>query len=269
MSSKSLGQITYKRPLRLCNMEELAAHQRSTQAGGGVLFARNPDGEQKTIARQHILDMFTPQAWPGRLNMLTMPGVDWRFERKLLGSREPGWMRRRTPYRTHFTAVENDRAIYYAGASQMPGIETPNALVKPVKRGKFQFAEQALKTRYTSFFFANVDDLLQYEWEPAPYREHEQVGWDAAWLDYTGPLSKERLSYIQHFYERAVRSILIVTALKARWNRDTVTAIERAGGHSEWLRKHLPGEVLHDLEYFDTSPMAQFAVRRTDVPATT
>ena len=91
--------------------------------------------------------------------------------------------------------------------------------------------------------------------------------WDAVWLDYTGPLTKERLKLISNFYESSVHSVLVVTALKARWNRETSDAIARCGGHSEWLCKHLQGEVLHDLEYFDTSPMAQFAIRKERTPA--
>ena len=55
----------------------------------------------------------------------------------------------------------------------------------------------------------------------------------------------------------------VVTALKARWNRETSDAIGRAGSHGAWMRKQLPGDVLHDIEYQDgASPMAQIALRR-------
>lgn len=263
MSFKSIGQVAAYKPLHRCNMEELAAHYgHSYDPGGGVLFARKADGEEKAKARQLILDHFSVEKWPNRLNMLTMPSVSWRFERQLLAAREPGWLRRSKPRTVHFTSVENDRAIYYAGASQMPGTETPNALIWPVKKGKFNFAEMGLKTRYASFFFANVDDFISHEFTLDPYREGSRVGWDAAWLDYTGPLTVERLRAISKFYERFISDTLIVTVLKARWNKDTGRAILKAGGHSAWLNSHLPGDVLHDIEYFDTSPMAQFAVRK-------
>lgn len=259
---KTIGQVAQYKPIARLGMEELAEWQRTAKPSGGVLFARNAEGDEKTKARQLILDLFALDAWDRPLNMLTMPGVHWRFERKLLGSREPGWLKRKTPKKTHFTGVENDRAIFFAGSAQMPGLETPHALVKPVKRERFPFAEHAIKTRHASFFFANVDDLMIHDWQPAPYRDREQVGWDAVWLDYTGPLSIRRLAAIRQFYRRAVREVLIITALKARWDRDTSNAIERCGSHSEWLRERLSGEVLHDVEYFDTSPMAQFAIRK-------
>lgn len=252
---RSIGQIAYQKPLRFCGMEELAARQHNINPSGGILFARasEHDREQKKTARQRILDLFAPTIWPGHLRMFTMPGIQWRFERLLLGAREPGWLqhRRNTPQRTHFTCAENDRAIYYAAVSQMPGIHAEHPL-KPIRR--FAFAEMGHKTHYAAMFLANIDDVMMADWDH---------GWDAVWLDYTGPLSIKRLRIIERFYRSsAVHHILIVTALRARWERDTQVAIEKAGGHSEWLRKHLPGDVLHDLEYQDTVPMTQFAVRK-------
>jgi hypothetical protein len=262
MSSRSIGQVANYKPLAQCSMEELAAHQRGIDPEGGILFARKPDGEGKVKARELVTDIFKRKNWDRPLNMLTLPSLNWRFERALLDAREPGWRRHKYPSITHFTGVENDRAIYYSGATQMPGVETPKALIRPIKRYKFPFAEMAMKSRFVSFFFANVDDLMAHKWEPAPYRDQEQTGWDAAWLDYTGPMTVERLRVIADFYQTFIKEVLIVTVLKARWNKVTSEAILRAGGHSAWLAKHLPGEVLHDIEYTDTSPMAQFAVRR-------
>jgi hypothetical protein len=160
-------------------------------------------------------------------------------------------MRAAYPRRTLFTSVENDRAIYFGAAAQMPGLHTPNSTVKRIR--PHSFAEMGIKTHYGAFFFANVDDMMACkEWKN---------GWDAVWLDYTGPLTVKRLKLIQHFHQHLVRNTLIVTALKGRWNSNTSEAVDRAGGHSEWLRAHLPGEVLHDIEYLDTVPMSQFAVR--------
>ena len=248
----SIGQVAYRRPIAQLGMEELAARQREIAPSGGVLFARNADGDEKVEARQRVLDLFHPDRWPERLHILTMPSVQWRFERKLLATREEGWMRRAKPASTYFTACENDRAIFYASVAQMPGLHTPEAELKKIK--PFQFAETGMKTRYASLFFANVDELMGHNnWND---------GWDAAWLDYTGPLTVERLALIKRFYHAYISSTLVVTALKSRFNQTTTNAIARAGGHSEWLRKHLDGEVLHDFEYFDTSSMAQFAVKK-------
>jgi hypothetical protein len=248
---KSIGQVAAYKPLYGCNIEELAAMLQHTQPSGGMLFARNPDREAKDAARQKILDLFTPAEKPGHLRILTMPGLDWRFERKLLGSREGDWMRKAGPGRTGITAVENDRYIYYSAVTTMPGLNTRRALTRFLPPESF--AERTTRTKFLNeFHFANVDDLMR----------ETTKRWDAVWLDYTGPLTVERLRLIARFYNESVRDTLIVTALKARYNRETSDAIDRAGGHSEWLRKYLPGEILHDIEYFDTSPMAQFAVRR-------
>lgn len=254
---KTIGQVATYKPLSRCSIEELAAHQNIIDPSGGILFARKPDGDEKVKARHLVLDLFSAAKWDRSLNMLTLPGLHWRFERLLLASREQGWMNRSSPRGTHFTGVENDRAIYYSATTQMPGVETPRRLIKPLR--PFPFAEMGYKSRYASFFFANIDDFLQHDWTPTGY--HDTSGWDAAWLDYTGPLNVERLKAIGSFYKKYIRGTLIVTALKARWNKVTSEAILKSGGHSAWLGKHLPGEVLHDIEYFDTSPMAQFAVR--------
>jgi hypothetical protein len=241
---------SYK-PLYRCDIEELAAIQQ-VRPSGGVLFARNPEREQKDAARQQIIDLFTGDAHPDTLSILTMPGLDWRFERKLFGAREGDWMRKAGPQRTRITSIENDRFIYYSAVHKMPGTDTKRPLV--VHLQPEPFAERTIKTKFISkFHFANVDDLMAETTET----------WDAAWLDYTGPLTVERMRLIARFYERSVRSTLVLTTLKARYNRETSNAVERAGGHSEWVRKHLPGDVLHDLEYFDTSPMAQIAVRKS------
>jgi hypothetical protein len=244
------------------NMETLAAETRGSPVSGGVMFARTAMRNEKEQAREQILELFLPERWSQPLFMLTMPGVHWRFERLLLGRREVGWMRKRSPSQTHFTSAENDRAIYFAAAGQIPGLHTPDALLKKLRH--YPFAEYGIKTRYGSFFFANIDDMLAYDWNAASIERGNGPGrgWDAVWLDYTGPMSIERLNLIATFYQRYVKHILIITALKARWNRDTSAAVVRAGGHSKWLCAQLPGDVLHDIEYQDTVPMAQIAIRK-------
>lgn len=247
---KTLRQVSTYKPLYRCDVEELAAQQ-LVRPSPGVLFARNPNRDEKDAARQKILDLFTRDARPELLRFLTMPGLDWRFERKLLGKREGNWFRLAGSQRTRITSIENDRFIYYSAVHKMPGLHTRRPLTKILHPASF--AERTVATKFIDkFHFANIDDLMN---------ETEQ-SWDVAWLDYTGPLTVERLRLIARFYDRSIRDTLIVTALRARYNKATSLAVERAGGHSEWLRKHLPGEVLHDIEYFDTSPMAQFAIRK-------
>jgi hypothetical protein len=252
VAGKPIGEVANYKPVSQCSMEELAARQRTIKPSSGVLFARNADGEEKQAARQQVLDLFHPNKWNRPLHILTMPSVQWRFERLLLAAREEGWFRRSFPSRTVIMGVENDRAIYFAGIAQMPGLHTPDALMKRVT--KFPFAEQAVKTKYATSVFATIEDVMAHDWEHP---------WDAAWLDYTGQLTAERMDLIAQFYKRCISEVLVVTALKARWDKNANDAIDAAGGYFQWLRRRLPGEVLHELDYYDTSPMAQFAVRKT------
>ncbi len=260
-TARTIGQITARRALRDCNLEELAAYQLGRNGGrndGGIAFARNTDGEAKTRARQMILDLVSIEAWPTPLRILSMPGIDWRFERKLLGNREPGWMSGRLhPKLTRLTCIENDRLVYYGATVSIPGLESKNGGLR--MQNKPDWAERTVKTNFIHrFHFANVDELMEDSNNGGLQGRHI---FDVVWLDYTGPMTIERMKIIEKFYARSVRKILIVTALKARWNKATGNAIERAGGHSMWMRKHLLGEVLHDIEYMDTSPMIQFAIQ--------
>lgn len=239
------------KPLATCGMEELAAHQRHVVPKNGVLFARKADGEEKIAARQRVLDLFAPDVWTGRLHMLTMPGLKWRFERLLLGMRELGWTRSVRPRGTYFTSVEQQRSLYYAGVEQMPGMATPETVVKTLRN--FSFAEHGLKTNYASYFLADIDEFMLYE----PWDQ-----WDAVWLDYTGPLSVRRLDIIQRFYQKHISGILIVTALASRFDETTTAAVHQAGSYIDWIIKKIDGDVLHAFEYFDTSAMVQVAIRK-------
>jgi hypothetical protein len=257
---RTIDGVAERKPLARCNMEEVAAYQRAIEhrgPSGGVLFARTEDREQKEEARKLILRLCGGIEWPGRLTILTMPGLDWMFERQLLGYRETKWTTAMEhPARTHIYSVEVDRAIYFGAIDKMPGRLTRNAVLS-VKKPPY-FAEHSVKTFFIKrFYLANVDHLMQ-----EALRDLDPLHFDVAWLDYTGPLSIERVKLIAAFFKRCVDFTLIVTALKARWNRETSDAIERAGGHSQWLREHLPGEVLHDIEYQDTVPMEQYAIRK-------
>ena len=254
---KTIDGVTARIPLHRCNMEELAAYQRSIEPSPGVMFHRNADRQKKEAARSLILRLCGGIEWPHRLTILTMPGIDWMFERHLLGYRETKWTTDLVhAARTRIFSIENDRAIYFAAINKMPGRTTLDGTVY-VKTPPY-FAEHAVKTNFIQrFFLANVDNLME-----EALRDIDPPHYDVAWLDYTGPLSIKRLRTIAAFYQRVVNSILIITALKARWDRDTSNAVERAGGHSQWLRDHLSGEILHDLEYQDTVPMAQFAIRK-------
>jgi len=246
--SQSLRQVATYKPIHKCSLEELATIQRVSPSGG-VLFSQKERRAQKDIARKMVLDLFTLDNRKESLKILTMPSLDWRFEQKLLGKREGDWFNKSGPSNTQITSCENDRYIFYSASQKIPGISTPNSLIT-INRAP-SFAEQSIKTKFVdSFYLANVDDLMA---------ETDQK-WDAVWLDYTGPLSVSRLKIISDFYHRCVRETLVVTALKARWSRSVSRTIESHGGYFGWIKSSLPGRVLHEHEYFDSSPMAQFAV---------
>lgn len=242
--------IPYK-PLSQCSLEELAAQQamndRRRQVGG-VAFARKEDGDGKREARQAIADMLTLEAHPESLSMLTMPGIGWHFEGKLLKLREPDWRNQPMTTKLHLTCAENDRFVYYSAVTRMPGKHT---LMRSLDRPAY--AERAMGNGViNSYQFANVDDLMQ-----------SGCTFDYAWLDYTGPLSIARMKVIRKFWSESIRHTLIVTSLKARWNRETSDAIARKGGLLDWLRPQLPGAVRHEIEYQDgASPMTQFAIAK-------
>lgn len=260
MSTRSLHEIAAPRPLSRCGLEELAVHQITATPSGGVLFARKKERGEKDEARRYIVDLLGDvEAFP-TLSVLTLPGLEWKFENKLLGRREGNWAGkdRPGPTRTTLTCIENDRSIYHAAIMQMPGMkhwrnaQRTNPPIKVLQAPSF--AERAIANPWVDgFYFGNVDDLMRSDTRM----------FDAAWLDYTGPLTCERVALIRQFFEKRVRHVLVVTALRARWTRETSDAITRAGGHSAWFLRGMRADVLHDINYQDgPSPMAQIAVAK-------
>jgi hypothetical protein len=246
--------IPYK-PLTRCGLEELEAQQRfnerSGRCSGGVAFARkdnNEDCPEKDAARSAILSLLTLDKMPERVSVLSMPGLSWRFESALLKQRDQNWRLKETTEKVDLMCVENDRFIYYSAATKMPG--NVGRLVRSLPRPIF--AERAIGNGIVSrYALANVDDLMA----------EGQEAFDVAWLDYTGPLSLARMKLIQGFFKSSVRRVLIVTALKARWNAETSRVITRHGGCLAWMQARLRAQVLHAIEYQDgLSPMVQIAV---------
>lgn len=263
MTSKSIGEVAAYRPLTRCGLEELAMHQITANPSGGVMFARKKERGEKDEARRHIIDLLGDVERFPQLSILTLPGLDWKFENKLLGRREGDWYgaASKGPARTRFTCLESDRSIYHAAITQMPGMKRwpnrrhgENPMISVLSPESY--AERAIRNVWIDqFAFGNVDDLMRADGE----------SFDAAWLDYTGPLSTERLSLIRKFFATRVRSVLVVTSLRARWNRETSDCITRAGGLSAWFMRAVPGDVLHDLNYQDgPSPMSQICVRKVE-----
>lgn len=245
-----LHRIPYK-PLSACGLDELAAEvaaKRQRAIVGGVAFARKEEQDEKSLARRKVIDLLTIRRFPRKISILSMPGLKWVFEAQLLARREPLWRERNWLAKTRFTCVENDRFVYYSATMQLPG--RSQSYVKYLDRPPY--AECMIGQRIIKrYIFANVDDLIQ----------DTNECFDVAWLDYTGPLTVERMTIIERFWSDRVRGILVVTSLKARWNSQTSRTIAKHGSCLEWIRSRLPGHVYHTLEYQDGhSPMVQFAV---------
>lgn len=245
--------IPYK-ALSRCGIDELAVQQqwneRAGKATGGMLFARKEDHAEKDEARRAILNMLTLEKSLECLSVLSMPGMTWEFERRLLGQRECRWSGRSYAGNVRLTCVENDRFIYYSALTKIP--RNAQCVIRALPAPSY--AECTMGHGFVDrYIFANVDDLMQ----------HSDETFDVAWLDYTGPLSVARMKIIQRFWRDRVRSKLIITSLKARWNRETADTIVRNGGCMNWMRKRLPGTELHAMEYQDgASPMIQIALSK-------
>ena len=197
---RTIDGVAEHKPLSRCNMEEIAAYQRAIERrghghgpSGGVMFARTEEREQKEQARKLILRLCGGIEWPGRLTILTMPGLDWMFERQLLGYRETKWTTQMEhPARTRIYSIENDRAIYYGAIDKMPGRLTHNALLS-VKSPPY-FAQHSVKTLFVKrFYLADVDHLMHGRCEgdvrpghpcdpraPAAAGDHHALGLDVA-----------------------------------------------------------------------------------------
>lgn len=208
----------------------------------GVAYARGMHVEKST-ARRAVRGLFTRQMWPKSLSILTMPGLDWTFEDALLRSREGNFYDHRGergPRRTFITAIERTEAIYRAAVKKMPG------LLNGLKQKESPpYATASLKTpQIMRFHRCEFERLADH------YVKHREHGFDAAWLDFTGPLTNDLMDLMTVFFHAAIRWRLVVTSLAARWPAGTRDA----------FRWHpYPANRLWTMTYADNSPMVQVA----------
>ncbi len=221
----------------------------------GLRYARRIEQTEKSIARNRILSLFSPKRWPGNLNILTMPALDWTFERALLAGRERSYSQKIR--RTYLTSVESSPAIWTAALRNIPGGDTSLTLALP----RPSFAKQVARTHIIGRFFqCTIEDLALQQTD----REY-----DAAWIDLTGPLTDRRVAALAALWDRT-NCYLIVTSLRARWTGQLRTDLAAHGGDlGELLMERLPGAVAaSQYTYADRSPMHQVVLarylRRTD-----
>lgn len=216
----------------------------------GVHFARRESDTAKAKARGrvlHYIQRFHEKR--RRLNILTMPGVDWTFEKALIGAREHGGGKRYPRY-TFITAVESSHAVWTAALVTMPlGF---GALITdlPTPTG----VTAAVRSKVISrFYCCDVEDYINSD---------TMYPLDAAWLDFCGPITERRLQAINVLWERRGVKTLVVTSLKARWPRETAQAVKRDGLLSTIVAATPKASVIAEHEYRDGSPMHQVVLRQ-------
>lgn len=216
----------------------------------GVRFARRPERVSKSFARGRVLSDIAKWHAPRLpLRILTMPGVGWSFERSLIDAREHG-RGKRHPRNTHITAIEQSTPVWTASLLNMPGRGLGMDMSLPCP----EFASAAMRTFTISRFFkCSFEDLACSDYE---YWFH------AAWVDLCGPITVRRLEALGRFWERSLRSTLILTSLRARWTPEIADAVHSEGIAALLLRHLSNGMVMSEFEYMDGSPMHQITVRK-------
>jgi hypothetical protein len=219
---------------------------------GGISYARRQVQVEKFDARNRVLHHFRQSATGGRnkaLNILTMPGLDWRFERALIADREHGRGRIR-PRSTFITAIESSHPVYIMGLRKMPGADASLSTAVSCP----PWARAAAKSYTIMRYFLTTFESLAANEDRLPY--------DGAWIDLTGPITVPRLEALGQLWRR-IRRCLIVTSLNARWPANAGAEIANAGGLAEALMERMDGALAtENFVYRDTSPMSQITFHR-------
>lgn len=219
----------------------------------GITYARRAQQSAKQIARNKILSLFSRDAWPGPLSILTMPSLDWAFEWGLIHARERGRaMTGKMPRRTYITSLERNPAIFHAALRRMPSAH----LHMDCRMTTPAFARSVTRTSQIGRFYnCSLEDFV-----PGMTEHFPKWTFGAAWIDLTGPLTEPMLQTLELLWARTHR-ILIVTSLKARWPKGISDEIASLDGPTELLLSRLPWSVpLQEHEYRDGSPMHQVAL---------
>lgn len=214
---------------------------RNRSCTSGITFARKAKTSSKNAARIEAIKWFNHENFPDPMRIVTMPGVNWIFEREL-------W-RDRNFKCTYFESCEIDEAIYRAALFQIPrkfedwsirGHEAPS------------WATAVYSTPNIRFYKAPIEKMLC----------SDRCRPNAAWLDFSGPIYTERLAAIREMWDRMTRLRLCLTATKCRYRDEQAKSeIEDVGSYVGWICDSLPGAVIREIfEYSDGVPMVQILV---------
>lgn len=222
----------------------------------GVAWARlmhSANRPEKDDARAAVLARMGVDRFP-RLKVLTFPASEWRFERALLALRgEPDG---RGNSRTDIHAIERDIAVYRAACHNIPR-SASNA-----RKGEHVRTVHCPRFATANVQTAKITQFYCCEFEC--YAQNGNLGYfDAAWLDFNGKLTPSRLAAIARFWDRQLRSLLVVTLYNARTDDSITRKIMDAGGIEHLLASRLTGSMIEDvLHYGDGAPMVQVMLRR-------
>lgn len=223
----------------------------------GVAYARkchNTVLHAKNLARQRVIQSLNRIEWPNRLRVLTMPGLEWIFERLLISTRDFSitgnqwiahghWGYRAEP--TEIYAVEYDPAVFFASVKYMPTL----------KQGLIQHSPHALSTRQIKLYY--FTDVQTFITDPAC----PEV--DAAWLDFTGYMTPHLLYKIRRFWRERCGWQLAITVLNARYPSRVKAEVLKHGTMAKWIANVLGGSVYDVHHYFDEhSAMLQIILRK-------
>lgn len=229
------SQLAGKTTERLA--DHLRLHPRVQR--GGHAFARKAFRPAKEEARGWILRALSKRVWPRGLTVLTMPGLNWTFERQLLHNRErAGALKRGKLHSTFISSIESDEAIYRASLKDMPGLVATLVDLPPP-----DCATRSLRTGL-------IQGYHRCAFEDYAYVNRAVL--DAAWIDFNGPITQQRLDALIELWNKRIRYMLVVTAMRGRSRYvvdDLLSHIEDA-------------EIADYRQYRDTTAMTQIAFVR-------
>ncbi len=224
--------------------------RRSVTTGEG--YVRRKQKTEKQRMRDLIITELSLRHWPNALNVLTFPSIHWSFENDLINKRErPRDLQRGYVNATIITAIERETPIFRAAALRMPGtrdgeihiLETP------------PWASAAVRTRKIGRFYQTDFESLAAK---------QDYVYDAAWLDFNGPLSPKLVAHIISFWSRKIRWKMFVTVMHGRYTPDAMESIERYGSPEEWLSSSLTdSRQIMSERYRDNMTMIQMGFVKT------
>lgn len=235
-----------------CPADHLWLHK-SVREVSGVHFARAANRPEKKAARRMVTELVWN--WPGKFTILTMPGLEWWFERDLLHRREAASRLRAAgkwvgaSKRTQIIGVEREESLFLASLKWMPGADVV------VHKAALPSGGSCIRSRLIrSFYHTTVE----------AYAREKHSALTAAWLDFSGPLTDERLAAIERLWNIRKTEFLILSCMRARHQPSITAALEAAGGWAGLLTSHCAGAtVAHEHFYADDAPMVQVALRRS------